>query len=87
MRRQYGIAAPVMRAMELNDCANGEAALYLGGARGMGMGSVHGDVLRGEDCEIGGWEGVYGHSDDGCGGMGVGGEFHREMEGAMGMGW
>lgn len=81
--------------MELNDCIAGESALYLGGARGMGMmgggGGMHGDILRGEDWEVGGWEGVYGSGfggyDDGMGGIGVGGEFHREMEGSMGMGW
>lgn len=78
-----------MRGMELNDCYAGEALIYLGGARGGmgGTGGVHGDVLRGEDWEIGGWEGVYGASLDAGMGMGVGGEWHREMEGGAGMGW
>lgn len=85
MRRQFGIAAPVMRAMELADCVRGEEALLLGGAREGGRGGVHGDILRGEDWECGGWEGVYTDSWDGA--YGVGGEFHAQMERQMGMGW
>lgn len=78
-----------MRAMELQDCMHGEAPALLGGMRSGGRGGVHGDILRGEDWEIGGWEGVYGGDAFAAGdsGYGVGGDFHWEMEGQLGMRW
>lgn len=64
--------------MELLDVAHGDAVLHWGG-RGVSSGrSVHEDVLRGCDWEVGGWEGVYTE------GVERGGEFHAEMEGWMG---
>ncbi|KAL9058087.1 MAG: hypothetical protein Q9162_001949 [Coniocarpon cinnabarinum] len=57
LKRQYGVAAPLIRGMELLDVEVNEEALYWGGRKTGG--SVHGDVLRGCDWEVGGWEGVY----------------------------
>ncbi|KAF2654388.1 proteasome maturation factor UMP1 [Lophiostoma macrostomum CBS 122681] len=77
LRRQFGIAEPVRRGMELKIAKEGEwRPAALGGASG-----VHKDILEGRDCEIG-WEDVF-----------VGNElrevpdFHTEMESRMKMNW
>ncbi|KAF2131710.1 UMP1-domain-containing protein [Dothidotthia symphoricarpi CBS 119687] len=77
LRRQFGIAEPVRRGMELKIAAAGEwRPAALGGSSG-----VHKDILQGRDCEIG-WEDVF-----------VGNElreipdFHTEIEGKMKMNW
>lgn len=54
LRRQFGIAEPVRRGMELKIASAGEwRPAALGGSSG-----VHKDILEGRDCEIG-WEDVY----------------------------
>ena len=54
LRRQFGIAEPVRRGMELKIAAAGEwRPAALGGSSG-----VHKDILEGRDCEIG-WEDVF----------------------------
>jgi hypothetical protein len=54
LRRQFGIAEPVRRGMELKIASAGEwRPATLGGSSG-----VHKDILEGRDCEIG-WEDVY----------------------------
>lgn len=81
LRRQFGIAEPVKRQMELNIVRQGEwRPSVLNGHFGGGASSgVHGDILAGRDCEIG-WEDVF-----------VGEElrdvvdFHSEMEGRFRM--
>ncbi|KAF2002863.1 UMP1-domain-containing protein [Amniculicola lignicola CBS 123094] len=77
LRRQFGIAEPVRRGMELKTVREGEwRPAVLGGASG-----VHRDILEGRDCEVG-WEDVF-----------VGNElrevpdFHTEMESKMKMNW
>ncbi|ORY13694.1 integral membrane protein DUF92-domain-containing protein [Clohesyomyces aquaticus] len=77
LRRQFGIAEPVRRGMELKITGAGEwRPQMLGGASG-----VHRDILEGRDTEIG-WEDVF-----------VGNElrevpdFHTEMEAKMKMNW
>lgn len=88
LRRQYGIAAPVIRGMELLDCARSKALRpsALDGVYGSGVGwGVHEDVLLGRDwdCE---WEDVF---DAGKMGMEVGEGWgvHGEMESRRGMAW
>lgn len=54
LRRQFGIAEPIRRGMELKIATAGEwRPAVLGGASG-----VHRDILEGRDCEIG-WEDVF----------------------------
>ena len=54
LRRQFGIAEPVRRGMELKIAGAGEwRPAALGGSSG-----VHKDILQGRDCEIG-WEDVF----------------------------
>ncbi|KAJ4367645.1 hypothetical protein N0V83_007230 [Neocucurbitaria cava] len=54
LRRQFGIAEPVRRGMELKIATAGEwRPAALGGSSG-----VHKDILEGRDCEIG-WEDVF----------------------------
>ena len=79
LRRQFGIAEPVRRGMELAICRAGE---WRPRCLGFGAG-VHEDVLAGRDCEVG-WEDVF--TGDEMMGEEVGG-FHGEMEGGWGMGW
>jgi proteasome maturation protein len=58
LRRQFGIAEPVRRGMELKIAQAGEwkpAVLGLGPA---GKGGVHGDILAGRDWECE-WEDVF----------------------------
>jgi hypothetical protein len=54
LRRQFGIAEPVRRGMELKIAAGGEwRPAILGGGS-----SIHSDILSGRDTEIG-WEDVF----------------------------
>lgn len=54
LRRQFGIAEPIRRGMELKIAKEGEwKPAVLGGTSG-----VHKDILEGRDCEIG-WEDVF----------------------------
>lgn len=54
LRRQFGIAEPIRRGMELKTVKEGEwKPAALGGTAG-----VHRDILEGRDCEIG-WEDVF----------------------------
>jgi len=54
LRRQFGIAEPIRRGMEVKIAAAGEwRPAVLGGASG-----VHRDILQGRDTEIG-WEDVF----------------------------
>ena len=54
LRRQFGIAEPIRRGMELKTVKEGEwKPAVLGGTAG-----VHRDILEGRDCEIG-WEDVF----------------------------
>ncbi|KAK3073677.1 hypothetical protein LTR53_004541 [Teratosphaeriaceae sp. CCFEE 6253] len=82
LRRQFGIAEPVRRSMEMAIVSAGE---WRPAELGLGMGAgVHGDILAGRDCEID-WEDVYPGGFE-VGGEGVGG-FHGEMERRFGLGW
>ncbi len=54
LRRQFGIAEPVRRGMEIKIASAGEwRPAVLGGSSG-----VHRDILEGRDCEVG-WEDVF----------------------------
>ena len=54
LRRQFGIAEPIRRGMELKTVKEGEwRPAVLGGTAG-----VHRDILEGRDCEVG-WEDVF----------------------------
>ncbi|KAF2189815.1 UMP1-domain-containing protein [Zopfia rhizophila CBS 207.26] len=77
LRRQFGIAEPVRRGMELKITGAGEwRPMVLGGASG-----VHCDILAGRDCEIG-WEDVFKGEE-----LREYPDFHTEMEGRMKMNW
>lgn len=79
LRRQFGIAEPVKRQMELQIVRAGEwQPGCLGGLRG---GNVHADILAGRDGEIA-WEDVYSGEE-----MRDPVDFHCEMEMRMGMNW
>ncbi|KAF2279627.1 UMP1-domain-containing protein [Westerdykella ornata] len=77
LRRQFGIAEPVRRGMELKIAREGEWRPQVLG----GPSNVHSDILAGRDAEIG-WEDVF-----------VGNEnrevpdFHTEMEARKRMNW
>lgn len=77
LRREFGIAEPVRRGMELQICRAGEwRPAVLGREAG-----VHADVLAGRDLEIG-WEDVFrGQAEREAV------DFHTEMEGRLGMNW
>lgn len=78
LRRQFGIAEPVKRGMEMAIVQAGEwTPMMLGGAGR----SVHADILAGRDAEIS-WEDVY-MGDE----MRDPVDFHVEMEGRFGMNW
>lgn len=78
LRRQFGLAEPVRRGMELSIVRAGEwRPLCLGG---MGSAGLHADILSGRDAEIG-WEDVYSGEEFREGG------FHAEMEGRFGVNW
>ena len=75
LRRQFGIAEPVRRGMELATVKNGE---WRPAALGEPSAGVHRQILEGRDCELD-WEDVY------TGEVGSGLEFHAEMERRCGM--
>lgn len=77
LRREFGIAEPVRRGMELQICRAGE---WRPSALGREAG-VHADVLSGRDQEVG-WEDVYRGQEE----REVP-DFHTEMEGRLGMNW
>ena len=80
LRRQFGIAEPVKRAMELQIVRAGEwRPMCLGGSGGGG--GVHQDILTGRDCEID-WEDVFDGGD-----MRNHVDFHTEMERHLGINW
>jgi proteasome maturation protein len=80
LRRQFGIAEPVRRGMELATVKSGE---WRPAVLGEGSAGVHRQILEGRDCELD-WEDVY--RGEGMGvGEGMGGEFHVEMERRCGM--
>jgi proteasome maturation protein len=54
--RQFGIAEPVRRGMEMSIVEKGEWTPAM--AMGMGSGRVAGDILSGRDCEVG-WEDIF----------------------------
>lgn len=81
LRRHYGIAEPVRRAMELQIVSAGEWRPATLGA-GQGSARLHREILEGRDCEIG-WEDVF----TGEGGEGMGWNFHMEVEARQGMDW
>jgi len=73
LRRQFGIAEPVRRGMELKIAEAGEwRPAALGGSS-----SVHKDILEGRDCEIG-WEDVFTGNE-----LREAPSFHTEMEHKM----
>ncbi|KAF2723925.1 proteasome maturation factor UMP1 [Polychaeton citri CBS 116435] len=79
LRRNYGIAEPVKRQMELAIARQGE---WQPAQLGVGNGAtVHSDILAGRDCEIG-WEDVF----EGDVARAVS-DFHTEMEKNFGMKW
>ncbi|KAJ8603662.1 hypothetical protein MRB53_042097 [Persea americana] len=82
LRRQFGIAEPVKRAMELQIVSAGEWRPAALGA-GQGSAKVHQEILEGRDCEIS-WEDVYsGELNDG----GLMMDFHSEIEIRQKMDW
>jgi proteasome maturation protein len=81
LRRQFGIAEPVKRGMEMAIVRAGEWRPMCIGGWGGGMGGLHADILAGRDAEIG-WEDVFGGDE-----MRDQLDFHTEMEGRFGMGW
>ena len=62
--------------MELIDVAASEEMLYWGGRRSSGEGSVHADVLKGDDWGLS-WEDIYFEDLGGSEGLG----FHDDAEG------
>ena len=79
LRRQFGIAEPVRRGMELAVVRSGEWRPAC--IDGFGGGSLHADILAGRDSEIG-WEDVFTGQE-----MREGMDFHVEMERRFGMNW
>ena len=77
LRRNFGIAEPVRREMEMKICREGEwRPACLGGSAGVG-----GDILAGRDAELS-WEDVY-KGDE----TREGTDFHSEMEAKLKMDW
>jgi len=73
LRRNFGIAEPVRRGMELKICREAEwRPQVLGGSAGVGE-----DILSGRDTEVG-WEDVY-RGDETREGLGM----HEEMDGGF----
>lgn len=64
LRRGYGVAAPVIREMEVRDCFGGGVDAGEGGCWCGRAGEVHADVLSGRDWDVE-WEDVF------CGGDGL----------------
>ncbi|EGP84541.1 unnamed protein product [Zymoseptoria tritici ST99CH_1A5] len=79
LRRQFGIAEPVKRQMELSIVRAGEwrPAMLQGG----GTAGLHADILSGRDTEMG-WEDVFTGEE-----MREMPDFHTEMEGRFRMNW
>lgn len=80
LRRQFGIAEPVRRGMELAIVRGGEWRPSCLGFGGMG-GGLHSDILSGRDCELS-WEDVFSGEE-----MRDQVDFHSEMERGFNMGW
>ncbi|KAH9820463.1 20S proteasome maturation protein Ump1, partial [Teratosphaeria destructans] len=79
LRRQFGLAEPVKRAMERQIVGAGEwAPRCLGGGGGA---HLHEEILAGRDAEVG-WEDVF-VGDEGRDEV----DFHGEMERRFGVGW
>jgi proteasome maturation protein len=77
LRRQFGIAEPIRRGMELKTVKEGEwRPMALGGASGL-----HKDILEGRDTEID-WEDVFTGNE-----LREVPDFHTEMEAKMRMNW
>lgn len=83
LRRQFGLAEPVKRQMELSICKAGDwRPACLGGAgRSSGTNGVHADILSGRDTEIE-WEDIYVGDD-----MAPEVNFHAEVEARTRMNW
>lgn len=82
LRRQFGIAEPVKRGMELAVVRAGEwRPQCVGGGFGGGMSGLHADILSGRDTEIA-WEDVF-TGDEMRDQM----DFHVEMERRFAMNW
>lgn len=85
LRRQFGLAEPVKRQMELQVVRSGEwrpMCLMAGGTGfGGGASSVHADILAGRDAEMD-WEDVYSGEE-----LRDMPDFHTEMERRFGMNW
>ncbi|CAK1358591.1 uncharacterized protein RHO25_007370 [Cercospora beticola] len=80
LRRQFGIAEPVKRQMELGIVRAGEWRPRILGGAGAGMGGstgsgLHADILMGRDCELD-WEDVFTGGEE----MRNEVDFHTEME-------
>ncbi|KAK8156421.1 proteasome maturation factor UMP1-domain-containing protein [Phyllosticta citrichinensis] len=77
LRRNFGMAEPIRRGMELKVVRAGEwRPAQLGGASGL-----HSDILTGRDAEID-WEDVFKGNE-----LGPVPDFHTEMETRMKMNW
>jgi len=84
LRRQFGLAEPVKRGMELAIVRAGEwmpRCLAPGSGLGGGIGGLHRDILEGRDTELD-WEDVFTGDE-----MRDTIDFHTEMEGRFGMIW
>ena len=79
LRRQFGLAEPVKRQMELSVVRAGEWRPAILG--GFGTASLHADILSGRDTEID-WEDVFVGDD-----LRDFPDFHTEMENRFGMMW
>jgi len=60
---RYGLAEPIRREMELSSVRAGDGIGFMALKAG---GSVSEEILRGEEAEVGGWEGVFGSGESFC---------------------
>lgn len=84
LRRQFGLAEPVKRGMELAIVRAGEwtpQCLSPGSGLGGGISGLHRDILEGRDTELD-WEDVFTGDE-----LRDSVDFHTEMEGRFGMIW
>lgn len=81
LRRQFGIAEPVKRGMELAIVRAGEWRPSVLGLGSAGSASLHADILSGRDTEIS-WDDVFTGEE-----MRDRPDFHVEMERKFGMNW
>ena len=81
LRREFGIAEPVKRGMEMKIVRGGEWRPAVLNAGAGALGDVHADVLAGRDQEIG-WEDVFRGQES----REVP-DFHSEMEARLKMNW